>query len=152
VARSIGDRLGPIVGRVGTIGRQLMTASFVRRCARSPSGGTSERVGILTRRVVKSRENGRERRVQKAASSLHQRGTLHAHSTGMRSLRREFGRGGAGVSLVGHELHVRHVKDWIRRLGWWGLWLVAQRCLQIWLADQTYTGRNAVALSRRGLY
>ena len=54
----------------------------------------------------------------------------------MRFLRREFGRGGAGVSLV--RQHV-NVKDWIRRLGWWGLWLVAQRCLQLWLADQTYT-------------
>jgi hypothetical protein len=53
---------------------------------------------------------------------------------------------------VGHQPHVhRHVsvKDRVSRLGWWGLWLVAQRSMRLWLADPTYTGSKAVGLSRR---
>jgi len=56
----------------------------------------------------------------------------------MRSSHREFGSDGAGKSLVGYRLSVHHhlsVKEWIRRLGWWGLWLVAQRGMRLWLAD-----------------
>jgi hypothetical protein len=71
----------------------------------------------------------------------------------MRLLRREFGGGGAGVSVVGHhQLHVRHhvsVKDRIRRLGWLGLWWVAQHSMRLWLADPTPTGSKAIAPSRR---
>jgi hypothetical protein len=43
------------------------------------------------------------------------------------------------MSLVGaDQLHAhRHVsvKDRFRRLGWWGLWLVAQRSMRLWLAS-----------------
>ena len=69
---------------------------------------------------------------------------------GMRSLRREFGSLRAGMSLVGtRQLHVRRgsVKDWFRRLGWLGLWLVAQRSMHLWLADPTFTGSSAVPLA-----
>jgi hypothetical protein len=70
----------------------------------------------------------------------------------MRSLRREFGWVDTGVSLVGaHQLpggqHVT-LKDWFRRLGWLGLWLVAQRSMRLWLAAPTFTGSRAIAFSR----
>jgi hypothetical protein len=34
----------------------------------------------------------------------------------------------------------RHVsvKDWFRRLGWLGLWLVAQHGIRLWLTDPTF--------------
>jgi len=51
------------------------------------------------------------------------------------------------MSLVGAR-HPVSVKDWLARLGWWGLWLVAQRSMRLWLADPTITGSRAVALSR----
>jgi len=56
------------------------------------------------------------------------------------------------VSVVRHQRHVHHhvsVKDWVRRLGWFGLWLVAQRSMRLWLADRTFTGSKAVARNRR---
>jgi len=67
----------------------------------------------------------------------------------MRSLRRQFGSGGV---VDAHPLHVGHhvrVTEWLRRLGWWGLWLVAQRSMRLWLDDATFTGSRAVALGRR---
>jgi len=73
----------------------------------------------------------------------------------MRSVCRQFGRagGGVGVSIVGPPPpHVRQhlsVKDWFRRLGWRGLWLVAQRSMYLWLAEPTYTESRAITLSRR---
>jgi hypothetical protein len=56
------------------------------------------------------------------------------------------------VSLMGRRLRVRHhvsVTDWVRRLGWWGLWLAAQRSMHLWLAHPTHTASKVVALSRR---
>jgi len=129
-------------------------------------------VGILTRCAVKTRDDGRERQSQEgravtdviglwwgfvrlsadAPQGRHPRHPLCSH-TGVRSLRRESGRVGAGMSLVGtHQRHVRHhvsVKDWFRRLGWLGLWLVARRSMRLWLAVPTLTGSRAVILSRR---
>ena len=70
----------------------------------------------------------------------------------MKSLRRVFRRGGDGVALGEHQPRVhRHVtfKEWLRRLGWRGLWVVAYRSMRIWLADPTFTESTAVALSRR---
>jgi len=51
-----------------------------------------------------------------------------------------------------YQRHLRHhvsVKDWFRRLGRLGLWLVAQHSMRLWLADPTFTGSRAVAFSRR---
>jgi hypothetical protein len=67
----------------------------------------------------------------------------------MKPVRPEFGSGGIEVSLVGHQPHVHHrlsVKDWLRRLKWRGLWLIAQRSMRIWLADPSFTDSTAVAL------
>src|SRR5581483_11858849 len=70
----------------------------------------------------------------------------------MSSLRREFIRTGSGLSLVdAHQLHRPHdgsIKEWIRRLGWFGLWLVAQRSMRLWLADPTSSGSKAVLSPR----
>ena len=30
------------------------------------------------------------------------------------------------------------VRDRFRRLGWWGLWFVAQHSMRLWLLDPTY--------------
>jgi hypothetical protein len=68
-------------------------------------------------------------------------------------MRREIGGADAGMLPVSaRQRHGRRhlsVKDWLRRLGWFGLWLIAQRCMRLWLADLTVTGSKAVALTRR---
>src|SRR4051812_17947398 len=71
----------------------------------------------------------------------------------MESLRQGFGTGGAGMSLVRHQPHVPHhpgVKDWLRRLAWRAQWLVAQRSMRVWLADQTFTERQLRPASADG--
>ena len=54
-------------------------------------------------------------------------------------MRREFGGAAVGVSVVVQRLRVRHhrvsVTDWVRRLGWRVLWLLAQRSMRLWLAE-----------------
>jgi hypothetical protein len=47
----------------------------------------------------------------------------------------------AGVSLVGQQVLVHgrlSVKERVCQLGWWGLWLVAQRSMRLWLTEPTF--------------
>ena len=61
-------------------------------------------------------------------------------------MRREFGRAAVAVSLVEQPRRVRRhyvsVTDRVRRLGWWVLWLLAERSLHLWLAESERSRRS----------